>query len=185
MGTKKLINVHEPLEYLENLDMFSEDDLSENEDFISRVKLLILTLNNDGDRDTDEDSEDKNELWKWILSHEYYCIIKLFLAHTKMEKICVESNNYVHLKGNHMFSMTEDKLKAFLTILSVSGYTGLPRQEMYWERREDCHNPVVSTMVTKTKFLEWERFLNLADNNALNSSDKFGNFQPLFNIISK
>ena len=62
MGTKKLINVHEPLEYLENLDMFSEDDLSENEDFISRVKLLILTLNNDGDRDTDEDSEDKNEL---------------------------------------------------------------------------------------------------------------------------
>ena len=62
MGTKKLINVHEPLEYLENLDMFSEDDLSENEDFISRVKLLILTLNNDGDRDTDGDSEDKNEL---------------------------------------------------------------------------------------------------------------------------
>ena len=62
MGTKKLINVHEPLEYLENLDMFSEDDLSENEDFISRVKLLILTLNNDGDRDTDEDSEDKDEL---------------------------------------------------------------------------------------------------------------------------
>ena len=62
MGTKKLINVHEPLEYLENLDMFSEDDLSENEDFISRVKLLILTLNNDGDRDTDEGSEDKNEL---------------------------------------------------------------------------------------------------------------------------
>ena len=62
MGTKKLINVHEPLEYLENLDMFSEDDLSENEDFISRVKLLILTLNNDGDRDTDEDSGDENEL---------------------------------------------------------------------------------------------------------------------------
>ena len=62
MGTKKLINVHEPLEYLENLDMFSEDDLSENEDFISRVKLLILTLNNDGDRDTDGDSEDNNEL---------------------------------------------------------------------------------------------------------------------------
>ena len=102
-----------------------------------------------------------------------------------MEKICVRSNNYVHLKGNHMFSMTEDKLRAFLTILSVSGYTGLPRQEMYWERPEDCHNPVVSIMVTKTKFLERERFLNLADNNALNSSDKFAKFQPLFNTISK
>ena len=43
-----------------------------------------------------------------------------------------------------MFSMTVEKLKAFLAILLVSGYAGLPRQEMYWERRADCHNLVVS-----------------------------------------
>ena len=41
-----------------------------------------------------------------------------------------------------MFTMTVEKLKYFLTILLVSGYAGLPRQERYWERREDCHNLV-------------------------------------------
>ena len=49
-----------------------------------------------------------------------------------MERICVESTNYARLKDNHMFTMTVEKLKTILTILLVSGYAGLPRQEMYW-----------------------------------------------------
>ena len=51
-----------------------------------------------------------------------------------MERICVESTNYARLKSNHMFTMTAEKLKAFLAILLVSGYAGPPKQEMYWER---------------------------------------------------
>ena len=69
--------------------------------------------------------------------------------------------------------MTLEKLKAFLTILLVSGYAKLSRQEMYWERREDCHNLVVSAMMMKIEFLECKQCLHLADNNALNSSDEF------------
>ena len=82
-------------------------------------------------------------------------------------------------------TITVEKLKAFLTILLVSGYVGQPRQEMYWERREDCHNLVVSAMMTKTEFLEFKRYLHLADNNALNSSDKFAKVRPFFNVINK
>ena len=84
-----------------------------------------------------------------------------------------------------MFTMTVEKLKAFLTILLVSRYAGLSRQEMYWERREDCHNLVVSAAMTKTKFLECKRYLHLADNNALNGSDKFAKVRPLFNAINQ
>ena len=62
MAAKKLMNVHEALEYLENLDVSSEDDLSDDEDFISREKLVILPPNDEGDRDTDEDSGNENEL---------------------------------------------------------------------------------------------------------------------------
>ena len=58
MAAKKLINVHEALEYLENLDGSLENDLSEDEDFISRGRLAILPPNDEGDRDTDEDSGD-------------------------------------------------------------------------------------------------------------------------------
>ena len=43
------MNVHEALEYLENLDVSSEDDLSHYEDFMSTK------------RDTDEDSGDESE----------------------------------------------------------------------------------------------------------------------------
>ena len=86
-----------------------------------------------------------------------------------------------------MFTMSVEKLKAFLTILLVSGYVGLPRQEMYWERRKDYHNLVVSAMMRKTEFLECKRYqyLHRADSNALNSSDKFAKVRPLFNAINK
>ena len=63
MAAKKLMNVHEALEYLENLDVFSENDLSGNEDFISKGRLVILPPNNKGDRDTNENSGDENELF--------------------------------------------------------------------------------------------------------------------------
>ena len=62
MATKNLMNVYETLEYVENVDVSSEDDLSDDEDFISKGRLIILHPNDEDDRDTDEDSGDKNEL---------------------------------------------------------------------------------------------------------------------------
>ena len=84
-----------------------------------------------------------------------------------------------------MFIMTVEKLKVFLTILLVSECAGLLKQEMYWEGREDCHNLIVLAMMTKVEFLECKRFLHLADNHAINSSDKFAKVRPLFNTINK
>ena len=39
--------------------------------------------------------------------------------------------------------------------------------------------------MTKTEFLECKRYLHLADNNALNSSDKFAKVRPLINAINE
>ena len=41
MATKKLSNVHEFLEYLENLDVSSENDSSDGEDFILSGRKLF------------------------------------------------------------------------------------------------------------------------------------------------
>ena len=60
MAAKKMMNVHEALEYLKNLQVSSEDEISGDEDFISRGRLVILVPK--GDRDIDEDSRDENEL---------------------------------------------------------------------------------------------------------------------------
>ena len=54
-----------------------------------------------------------------------------------MERICLESGSYARLKGEDNFAMTLDKLKTFIAILLVSGYTELPKQEIYWEQREE------------------------------------------------
>ena len=42
-------------------------------------------------------------------------------------------------KGNHNFIMTKRKLKSFLAIIIVSGYASLPRQDMYWQTRDDTN----------------------------------------------
>ena len=114
-----------------------------------------------------------------------YELFELFLTNTEIGRIYVESTNYVCLKGNHMFTMTIEKLTVFLAILLVSGYAGLPRQEMYLERWEGCHNLVVSAMITKTESLVCKWYIHLTDNNALNSPDKFMKVQPLFNATNE
>ena len=65
MTAKKLMNVREALEYLENLEVSSEDDSSDDEDFISRGILVIFPLNDEGDRDTDEDSQKPTFSWHY------------------------------------------------------------------------------------------------------------------------
>ena len=40
-------------------------------------------------------------------------------------------------------------------------------------------------MMTKTEFLECKRYLHLANNTALNSSDKFAKVRPLFKAINE
>ena len=62
MATNKVMNIHEALEYLENLGVLSEDDLSIDEDFISRKRFIILPPSDAFDSDTNEDSGDENEL---------------------------------------------------------------------------------------------------------------------------
>ena len=64
MPAEKLMNIHDALEYLDNLDVSSEDNLSE--DFISRGRLVVLPPNDYSDRDTDENSGDGNELLQAI-----------------------------------------------------------------------------------------------------------------------
>ena len=112
-------------------------------------------------------------------------ILELFLTDEEMERICLESTIYARLKGEHNFTMTLDKLKVFIAILLLSGYTDLPRQEMYWERREDVHNLLVSSLMSKNEFEECKKCLQLRDNNNLDMADRFAEVRPLFNSINQ
>ena len=81
--------------------------------------------------------------------------------------------------------MTLDKLKAFIAILLVSGYTELPRQEMYWEAREDGHNLLASSMMSKNESEECKKYLYLSDNNNVDMTGRFAKVRPLFNSVNQ
>ena len=56
------MNVHDALEYLETLEVSSDDETADEVDFVSRENLFILPPAQVDGRDTDEDSGDENEL---------------------------------------------------------------------------------------------------------------------------
>ena len=119
---------------------------------------------------------------KNVLPHEIY---EKFLTTEEMQKICLESNKYARHKDNHSFMMTIKKLKSFIAILVLSGYNKLPRQKMYWQRREDNHNRMVTALMTKNEFKESKHFLHLADNENLDKTDRFAKVRPLFDAVNK
>ena len=81
--------------------------------------------------------------------------------------------------------MTIKKLTSFIAILVLSGYNQLPLQEMYWHRREDNQNRMVTALMIKREFEESKQFLHLADNENLGKTDRFVKVRPLFDAVNK
>ena len=56
---------------------------------------------------------------------------------------------------------------------------------MYWERREDRHNFLVSSMISKNESEECKKYLYLSDNNNLHIADRLAQARPLFSSINQ
>ena len=54
---------------------------------------------------------------------------------------------------------------------------------MYWERRDDRHDLLVSPMMSKNEFEECKTYLHVGDNNNLDMADRFAKLRPLSNSI--
>ena len=129
---------------------------------------------------------------KWVLpptvfeeNLQPHQLFEKFITNEELKRICDESTRYARQKGNHYFIMTERKLKSFLAIIILSGYAKLPRQEMYWELRDDTNNRLVSSLMSKNDFKECKKFLHLSNNNELDPNDKFAKVRPLFNSLNQ
>ena len=81
--------------------------------------------------------------------------------------------------------MTIKKLKSFIAIILLHGYNKLPRQEMYWQGREDGQSRMATALMTKNEFKDCKQFLHLADNENVDKTDRFGKVRPLFDAINK
>ena len=56
---------------------------------------------------------------------------------------------------------------------------------MYWQRREDNQNRMVTALMTKNEFEESKQFLHLADNKNLDKMNRFAKIIHLFHAVNK
>ena len=84
-----------------------------------------------------------------LLPHQLF---ERFITNEELEQIYYEYTRYARQKGNHNFIMTKRKFKSFLAISIVIGYASLPRQDMYWQTRDDTNNRLVSSMMSRGEF---------------------------------
>ena len=71
------------------------------------------------------------------------------------------------------------------TILLISGYTLLPRRQIYWEQVPDICNFTVSDLITWKRFEEILRYLHIAENENLIQSNKLVNIRPSCKVINQ
>ena len=98
--------------------------------------------------------------------------------------ICSETVRYAHSNEKHNFELSVDELKAFIAILLLSGHVVLPRRPMYWERSDDTHNSIVSSLMSRNRFDLIMQNLHLADNANFDQNDKFAKVRKLIKYMN-
>ena len=112
-------------------------------------------------------------------------LFELFITNEFVNLICKKTNPYAAQKGNHSFKLDPKEFKSFIVVLLLSCCIPYPRRSMYWEMRDDSRNSNVASLFAKNRFLDVLQYIHPADENNLDTNDKFANAQPLFKILKK
>ena len=67
----------------------------------------------------------------------------------------------------------------------LTGYHSLPRTRMFWEKEDDIGLSIVYEFISRKEFEDVKRFIHFADNNSLDTKDKFDKVRQLYDIINK
>ena len=98
---------------------------------------------------------------------------ELFFDDELIDYIAQQSVIYAKQCGNHNFCINSGEVRVILAILLLSGYSRVPRRDMYWEQAADVRNEAVATAISRNRFRECLRYLHLADNQNLDPNDRY------------
>ena len=65
-------------------------------------------------------------------------------------------------------------------MLLLTGYQSLPQTSLFWEKENDIGLCIVYKAMSSKEFEDLKSFINFADNNALDTSDKFAKVRSLY-----
>lgn len=100
--------------------------------------------------------------------------------------IVMRTGNYAKQNNEHGFVFGIEDLKKFIGICLLSGYDKLPSQRMYWSLDEDAGVPLVASYMSRQRVLDMKRFLHLADNDLLHSTNnRIFKVRPLMELLNK
>lgn len=131
-----------------------------------------------GDKDITEtvmEMEGKSvyEIWEKIFTPEM------------LKHIVLETNRYANRECNNPnFRVSEKDIRNFLGIVLLSGYHTLPEEHHYWSTQPDLGVPIVSSTMSKNRYLEIKRYIHFADNQNLTVGNKMSKISPLYDMLN-
>ena len=84
---------------------------------------------------------------------------------------------------NSAFIVTD--LEIFKAVLILRGYHSLPRPRLFWEKEENTGLSIVYESISRKEFENIKRYIHFADNNQLDTKNKFVKFRKLYNIMNE
>ena len=112
-------------------------------------------------------------------------VFQLFFDDELIEYIVQQSILYANQSGNHNFNTNCEEIRAVIGILLLSGYLSPPRRKMFWENSPDVRNAAVADAMPRNRFDECFRYLHFANNESLDSSDRYAKVRPLFTNLNE
>ncbi len=88
-------------------------------------------------------------------------------------------------KNNPHFKLTEPQLNRFTGTVILSGYHNLPNERLYWSKDPDVEVRIVREAMSRNEFQTIKKYLHLADNQNLDTTDKMAKVTPLIELVNK
>ncbi|XP_037937390.1 uncharacterized protein LOC119670695 [Teleopsis dalmanni] len=142
----------------------------------------ILNINSPVIKEADAVGINNIKPWRGKTPTELF---KLFFDKEVVELIITESKKYASQNNVTTNILDERLLNRFIGFLLFSGYHKLPEIEHYWRQQNDFGIPIVKEARTRNEFRHVKRFLHIADNNSLDSNDRFAKVTPLIALVNK
>ena len=108
-------------------------------------------------------------------------LFQLFWTDELLDRVCRESNDYAVRENRPNPEIQREDMRTFLGILLLSGYAKVPNFKMYWESGKDARNEIVSSAMSRDRFLLIKRNLHFCS--TPDASDKYWKLRPLISFL--
>ncbi|XP_037930822.1 piggyBac transposable element-derived protein 3-like [Teleopsis dalmanni] len=129
--------------------------------------------------------EKQNELIAKLSGKNVVEYVELFLDDEVINYIVEQTNIYAHQNNVGSDVCNKTNIVRFIGFLLLTGYHTVPQVELYWSNKSDLGVPIVQQAFSRAQFRTIKKYIHLANNETLNSMDRFAEVIPLINLMNK